>query len=94
VTLHRVGSGFIQFTTEAPGKVAINSRYDTSLGKKQFCKETGHSAYLSGASFESPLATRSDGGRTKGETFNLISPGTYKIQVTGCYGWEIVVSNA
>jgi len=96
VALKGIGSDFAEFTTRAPGKVSVKWGYGDSYGGPvPFCKVEGFSGYLSGPSFESALfGTGTNRGKSGSMTFNLISPGTYKIKVTGCYGWEVTVNNA
>lgn len=86
VTLTGRGSSIVSFTTVAPGKVSIT--WTAAPGQKvQPCSVTRKTVHLSGASFDSDLNAQKS-------VFNLITPGTYKLQVKDCYGWKITVDNA
>lgn len=96
IILTGVGSDFTSFTTQKPGKISIVYSYSKSLGGPlPNCKEGDPVAKLSGSSFDAVIPKPVAFTPVKENIYNLISPGAYKIQVSGaCYGWKFTIDNA
>lgn len=87
------------FTVQAPGEISINWHYWASYGEVTTgnCRETKGTARanLVGKSIDVSLFTCGASSACKEtKTFNIITPGTYSIEVDGCNGWRAVVDNA
>lgn len=93
------GDSSVSFTTVAPGKISVTWSYSSKRGTtgntKCESQKTLARVFIEGKSIDSLLfTTGAAGGYTKTATFNLVTPGEYKIRTDGCYGWQAIIDNA
>ncbi|GEM_PF-4271811 len=97
VTLKGTGPSSGSFTVVAPGKIIIDAAYGNSLTPSVTgCSAAPYRVTLTGKSIDFTLlsglaTTRKNSNKV---TFNIITPGQYKIVSSGCYGWQAVITNA